>query len=148
MRIAPIKSHLQTNAPNFKANLHVERNGIILGSSNVSYENQEEKFDRALDKYDEWLKTDAQSIDKTMHIRKNTALYPKEQLVFRLFESYVQDPDPEKEPMRILNERTWVKENLEFEMDGKKCGFYFNPDRNEDELLQDFKNMFLYLLTK
>ena len=90
-------------------------------------------------KYNQWLETEKADVPYTMNIRKNTSLCPD---VFTTKERVTEHVYPYEETGYTVEKIVHHKEDLEFEMNNKKCGFWFNPNSSADELLQSFKNMF------
>lgn len=133
MRIAPINNLGIKKPANFNANLWVDKDvaGVV--------EENRDTFSEAADRYDAWLRTEKADVPYTMYIRKNTALNPK---MFRTLESVVTHEYPYEECGYTINRVFEHRENLEFDMNNRKCGFWFNPKSNADQLFNDFKTMF------
>ena len=137
MKIAPITNYSKiNNSPNFKANLWVDNSVEEVIRPNRA------NFLRAAGVCDEWLRTDKKDVPYTMVIRKNTALVPNKvaHLVNHLTFAY-----PFEESGYMVSEVINSDENLEFEMNNKKCGFWFDTESTEDKLLSDFQIMFEHL---
>lgn len=138
MNVSPI-SYNDKAVPNFRANLWVDKSVKEIIAPNKA------AFMEAAEKCNNWLKTERQDILSTMTIRKNTALSPK-----AAFEHFV-----EKTTYAYPHEdtgyryKTLVKEfeDLEFELNNRKCGFWFDKNSSAEKLFSDFKNMFNYLLS-
>ena len=77
-----------------------------------------------------------------MYIRENTAEPPKRIPIVKEWEIYIDSTTPETDTPYISRQLINVEENLEFEFNNRVCGFYFNPNRSDEELLSDFKSMF------
>lgn len=138
MNVSPINSTNTNVSPNFKANLWVDK------SVEKIIEPNKDAFIEAAEKCDEWLRTEMRDILPTMTIRKNTALKPKP--VFSRLVSEITYAYPHEESGYQHTYWTQEYEDLEFELNNRKCGFWFNPKSNAEKLLSDFKNMFNYLL--
>ncbi|MBQ6515637.1 hypothetical protein IJI31_00495 [bacterium] len=127
MRIAPI------NNSNFKANVWVDKNvkGVVAPNR--------EAFDEAVGKYQYWLQTAKRDVPYTMNIRENSSLYPD---TFVSKETYDTHEYPYEECGYTVTREVHHTEDLEFEINGKKGGFWFNPNASADQLLDSFKSMF------
>lgn len=135
MKILSINNQNKINScPNFKANLWVDQSvkEVIKGN--------EKAFLAAAEKCDEWLQTERSHIPLTLTIRKNTNIIPKvafEHQIRKISYAY---------PYEIAGcayyEKVKEYENLEFELNNRKCGFWFNKLSNADKLFSDFQNVF------
>ena len=138
MKISAINNCSQMkNSQSFGSNLWVDKSVEKVIQPN------KKAFSEAAKKFDKWLKEEQKAVLATLTIRKNTALEPKvalEHPVVRISYAY-----PHEDSGYVYTERVKEFEDLEFELNNKKCGFWFNPKSNADELLQYFKNMFNYL---
>ena len=138
MKCLQISNLKMNSTPSFGANLVVDRSVKKVIDMNKS------AFLHAAERCDEWLRSDMGHIDATMIIRKNPAKYPKVAIEHRVtVTDYVY---PFEETGYTHSELRKEYENLEFELNGKKCGFWFDKESKEDELLAYFKNMFHHLL--
>ena len=142
MKIQPINYHSNKNdvSPSHRANLWVCESvkGVIEPNRDV--------FLKAVDMCDKWLRNEMGHILKTMTIRKNTSLVPR--VAFREIEYRTTYAYPHEELGHTDQYMVDRYENLEFEFENRKCGFWFNPKSNEFKLLEDFKNVFNYLANK
>lgn len=138
MNISPINCQGQVSrATSFKANLFVDK------SVQKVIEPNKENFLNAAKKFDGWLRFDKGYVNKTLTVRKNSSLVPGvalERTEERLSYAY-----PFEESGHPVREQVKKYEDLEFELGGKKCGFWFDPASGVEKLLSDFKNMFNYL---
>lgn len=138
MRISSISSGTTCNkSSNFRANLWVSKCVKEVIKPN------EKNFVKAAEMCDSWLKKDMGHILKTMTIRQNTALNPNvafERTVYKTSYAY-----PFEELGYPVIQRVKEYEDLEFEINNRKCGFWFNKDSSAEKLFNDFKNMFYYL---
>ena len=135
MKINPINPQQQLT--NFKANLWVCKSveGVV--------EPNKKAFLKAAEKCDQWLRNTKGYLAGTMTIKKNTALNPKlafKEIEYRTTYAYPYEECGHTDP--YLVER---RENLEFEYENRRCGFWFNPKSDENKLFEDFKNMFNHL---
>ena len=135
MRVNPI--NLQQQSPNFQANLWLCKTAGEVIKPN------EKTFIKAANRCDEWLRTIKKDLPGTLTIRKNTALNPR--LVFKEIEYRTTYAYPYEECGH--SDPYWVDryEDLEFEYENRRCGFWFNPKSDESKLLEDFKNVFNHL---
>ena len=139
MKIQPINNNLRntTVSPSHKANLWVCK------SVKEVIEPNKNAFIKAAEMYDGWLNNEKGHIQATMQIRKNTSFLPK--VVIERYEPKVTYAYPHEESGYTYNEMKQYYEDLEFEMNGRKCGFWFDPSSSAEKLLSDFKNMFNFL---
>ena len=135
MRILPTNRFSETNvSQNFTANLWVDK------SVEKIIEPNKKAFLNAAKKCDEWLRHEQGQINSTMIIRKNTALKP--QVAFEHPVTKVSYAYPHEDSGHEITEMVKEYEDLEFEMNGRKFGFWFNKNSNEENLFNYFKNMF------
>ena len=135
MRISPINNQQKT--PNFQANLWVCKTAGEIIKPN------EKVFLKAANRCDQWLRTVKGHIPGTMTIKKNTALNPR--LAFKQIEQKLTYEYPYEETGHYKPVCVDRYEDLEFEYENRKCGFWFDPKSDESKLLEDFKNMFNHL---
>jgi len=131
MRISPINCH----RTNFNANLFVDK------SAEAVIESNRDEFQAAANMYDAWLRHDKANVPETVHIRKNTALFPNKVNHMERITTY----DYPYEEGYTYNKLVSSPEDLEFQVGDRKEGFWFNPKSDKYKLLEDFKNMFNYL---
>ena len=139
MNVSPINSTNTSVSPNFKANLWVDKSVEKIIESNKS------AFSEAAEKCDKWLRTEKKNILSTMTIRKNTALSPK--VAFRRMITETTYAYPHEESGYTYTHPVNAYEDLEFELNNRKCGFWFDKESDAEKLFSDFKNMFNYLLS-
>ncbi len=138
MKCLPISNLKMNSTPSFGANLVVDKSVKSVIGMNKS------TFLHAAEKCDEWLRNDMGHIDGTMIIRKNPARYPSVALEHTVrVTDYVYPFEETGYTHDVLRKEY---EDLEFELNGKKCGFWLNKESKEDELLTYFKNMFNHLM--
>ena len=127
----------QQKTPNFQANLWVCKTAGEIIKPN------EKVFLKAAERCDQWLRTVKNHIPGTMTIKKNTALNPRlafREIEYRTTYAYPYEECGHSDPYCVDR-----YENLEFEYENRRCGFWFNPKSDESKLLEDFKNMFNHL---
>ena len=139
MKILPINYNANKSnvKPSFNAKLHVSKS-----VKNIIEPNQK-AFTKAAEMFDTWLRTEKNYVPKTLFIRENKSLVPRvafEHIVSKW--SYVY---PHEETGHEVRELVKEYENLEFVMEDRACGFWFNEKSDENKLFSDFKNMFDYL---
>ena len=138
MNISPINcQNSVANSTGFKANLWVDK------SVQDVIKNNKKSFAEASKMFDGWLNNEKKHTPKTLTIRKNTSLTPNavfKQEVSKMYHGY-----PHEDTGYQIRELVNVYEDLEFDLEGKKCGFWFNPAAGAEKLLSDFKNMFNHL---
>ena len=141
MKILSINDYSKNNlSPNFRANLWVDKSvGSVI-------EGNERAFLEAADKYEKWLRVEKNYVPSTLTIRKNTALVPN--VAFEHEIKKVSYAYPHEESGYTYTEKVKEYENLEFELDNKKCGFWFDKNSNAEKLFSDFKNVFNFLNNK
>ncbi len=139
MNIQPINNSQSrtNNAASFKANAWVDKSveSVIKSSKDT--------FVKAAEHFDAWLRNEQGHVNKTLTIRKNTSLNPK--VVLERWESHTSYAYPHEETGHTVQERVKKYEDLEFDLEGRKCGFWFDPASSVYKLVADFKNMFNYL---
>lgn len=138
MNISPINCQPNPNSsPEFKANLWVD-------ASVKKIVKNTDRFEKAAKNFDSWLKHDQAHVNKTMYIRENTSLFPNIALerAERKQMAYTYPHEDSVVEYEVMDKKY---EDLEFEMGGRKCGFWLDPWSNSDKLLSDFKNMFNFL---
>ena len=136
MKILPI-SYNDKRMTNFKANLCVDKSVIKIIEPNGC------AFLDAACKFKNWLQTEKKDVLSTMTIRKNTALPRK--IAFTRMEEVTTYAYPHEDTGYRYKTAVNKYEDLEFELDNKKCGFWFDKDSNAEKLFSDFKNMFNFL---
>lgn len=138
MRISPINCVSQNHSkPAFKANLHIAESVKPIISAN------ENAFKEAAGWFDGWLKSAKGYVFDTVHIRKNTSLYPA--VALERYETERIYVYPHEDTGYDYTRLVKYYEDLEFQMGNKICGFWFDKNSSADKLLEDFKNMFNYL---
>lgn len=146
MKIAPVSGYAPKNTQSFKANLVVEDSTYDIAKERSS---ALFRFDDIEKDFRKWLKEDRDYKKGTLIIRKNPAKNPK--ILPIMWESYSEAAyhvGPGEDPDNYTEIHIWnMPENLEFEYNGKKSGFFFNNNefRSDKEILGDFKAMFDYL---
>lgn len=145
MNISPINcQNSVANSTGFKANLWVDQ------SVKEVVKNSEGKFLKASKMFDGWLQNEKKNVNKTLTIRKNTSMSPnavfKKEVTRTVHTgSYYDYSGNYKEEKHDVQELVDVFEDLEFDLEGRKCGFWFDPASGAEKLLSDFKNMFKHL---
>ena len=139
MNISQINCTNTNAVPNFKANLWVDK------SVKEIIEPNKDAFNDAVKRCDNWLRTEKQNVLSTMTIRKNTALNP--QIAFTRMITEWSYAYPHEDTGYPWTHPVDEYEDLEFELNNRKCGFWFDKDSNAEKLLNDFKNMFNFLIS-
>ena len=135
MNILPVGKQISTNnSTAFKANLFVDKSVEKIVSPN------RENFVNAARNLDNWLRSEHGGLFKTLNIRENSSLVPN--VVFERVEGRMSYAYPFEENGYMVRERVKKYVDLEFELENKKCGFWFDPASSAEKLLSDFKNMF------
>ena len=139
MRIQPVNysTNKPSVSPSHKANLWVCKSVKDVIKPN------EKAFLEAAEMCENWLKNEMGHIFATMTIRKNTALVPK--VAIERYENEYSYAYPHEELGHYVTKWVQHHENLEFEVNNHKCGFWLDKDSDANKLLSDFKNMFNYL---
>ena len=139
MNISPINCANKNVSPNFRANLWIDKSvKEIIEPNKIT-------FMDAAEKYGNWLKTEHKNILSTVTIRENTALNPQIALRHQVTEYTFDYPHEESGcPISRMKDEY---EDLEFEFNNRKCGFWFDKNSNAEKLFDDFKNMFYFLLS-
>ena len=138
MKISPINQYSASKqVSNFRASLKFEDSVFEV----VNPENK--VFKIATENFNKWLQTRHANLWETVILRKISSIQPKK--LFDRLEAKTSYAYPFEECGYSYMEKVSCVENLEFELKGKKCGFWLDPKSNEFDLYADFRTVFQHL---
>jgi len=133
MKVYSINSNPQNNTyksckkPNFTAHLNLR---FSPESIPCNYNKGEANFSRVINKFSKWV-SEQWPQNRALEISKKQG-----QLVDAKVHKGYGAFDVEK-----------CRENLEFNLSGEKCGFYWNPQSSEDNALENLKNTYRHIVS-